>query len=329
MKYLTICLFLIGIVGFGLLYSDERQHALEAQANVASLKQSVAELEARLEEQQRRTTNLQTRLQNTRDKATARAEQVVQLQEALTNTVATNAKASSPMAEMFKNPEMRELIKSQQKMALNGIIEKNYAAFSAGLNLTPEQKATFKDYVLKKSLVDAQTGVSLMTGDMSTQQRTELMQKAKADKDEIDQQIKQFLGDDNFAQYQAYEKTVPQRMGLNTFKDQQASGPDALSSDQESQLLQAVLDQTHSFKFSTDYSDQAKLLADPASFFTDEKIAQFEQEQAQLLDLYLQRATNILSPGQLEPFASFLKTERSMQDTRMKMAAKLFGAKPQ
>jgi hypothetical protein len=166
-----------------------------------------------------------------------------------------------------------------------------------------------------------------MAGDMDGAKRAELLQQAKTEKDGFNDQIKQLLGDDIYTQFQAYEKTVPQRMSLSMFKDQQAAGAAPLSPDQENQLLTAINEETQNFKFTTDFSDQSKITADPASFFTDEKIAQFEQEREQLYEHYRERAANILSPVQLGPFAKFLDTQRDMQDAGMKMAAKLFGAK--
>jgi hypothetical protein len=166
-----------------------------------------------------------------------------------------------------------------------------------------------------------------MAGDLDTEKRAEIMKQAKTDGDEVDQQIKEFLGETNYPQFQAYEKTIPERMTLNMFKEQQASGPGALTPDQESQLLQAMGEERTNFKFTTDFSDKTKLSADPASFFTEEKISKFDQEQNELQDRYMGRATNILAADQLEPFQKFLAGQREMQSASMKMAMQLFGQK--
>ena len=309
------------------LYIHQLHMINEAEAAKAALQQQVSELQERATELQTKADTLQLRLHDTRETAVAKADQVVELQQALTNTAQTNAKATSPMTEMLKSPEMQKMIKSQQELVLNSLIDKTYAPFFSGLGVTAEQSATLKDLLTKRSLVDAQFGVSLMSGDMDAAKRTELLQQAKTEKDGINDQIKQLLGDDNYSQFQAFEKTVPQRMSLSMFKDQQAAGPAALSPDQETQLIAAVNEETQNFKFTTDFADQSKFMADPASFFTDEKMAQFEQEREQLYERYLQRATNILSPAQLGPFAKFLDNQGTMQVNALKVAAKLFGTK--
>jgi hypothetical protein len=326
MKNVAIGILLLTTIVFGSLYLTQNRKTSEAQLAAADFQEKLAEAETRVTRQEERTTALETRLHDTREKAVAKAEQVTQLQ-AMTNQLQTNAKSSSPMVEMFKSPEMRELIKNQQKLALSGIVDKNYGAYFSSLGLTPEKSAALKDLILKKSLIGAQAGVSMMAGDLDTEKRAEIMKQAKTDGDEVDQQIKEFLGETNYPQFQAYEKTIPERMTLNMFKEQQASGPGALTPDQESQLLQAMGEERTNFKFTTDFSDKTKLSADPASFFTEEKISKFDQEQNELQDRYMGRATNILAADQLEPFQKFLAGQREMQSASMKMAMQLFGQK--
>jgi len=319
----------LAAVVFGSLYLTQERKASEAQATIASMRQNLSELENRLAEQEKRSASLQTRLHDTRAKVVAKADEVAHLEQVLTNSPQTNAKAANSFAEMFKSPEMKELIKTQQKAVFSGMIDKNYAALFTGLQLTPEQSASLKEMIVKKSLVDAGFGMSLMSGDADASKRKELMQQAKTDKEAIDGQIKQFLGEDNYPQFQTYEKTMPERMAISSFKDQQATGPGALNADQESQLVQAMTEARQNFKFTTDFYDHSKYDADPSSVFTEAKLSQFQQEREQLDQLYLARANSILSPEQLGPFEKFLASQRELQNAGMKMGMKMFGAKAQ
>jgi hypothetical protein len=324
MKNILIIVALAAAVVLGALYVGERHKSIEAQTTIARLRQDATEFESRLAEQEKRTTTLQTRLSDTRAKAVAKADEVAHLEQVLTNSASTNAKAN-PFANMFKNPEMKELIKTQQKAAIGGIIDKNYAAFFSGFQMTPEQSATLKDLVVKKSLVDASFGMSLMSGDVDEAKRKEMLLQAKTEKEGIDAEIKQFLGEDNYPQFQAYEKTMPERMAVSGFKDEQASGAAALSPDQEARLVQALAEERQNFKFSTDYYDQSKFGSDLSSVFTEEKLSKFQQEREQLDQQYLARAKTILSEEQLGPFEKFMVKQRELQNTAMTMAGKLFG----
>jgi len=331
MKNIIIGILLVATLALGSLYVLQGRKTDEAQATIASLRQEAGEMEGRLDKQEKRAANLQSRLHETRAEAAvevaAKAGAVAQLEQALTNRIQTNAKPANPFAEMFKSPEMKELVQTQQKAVLSGMIDKNYASFFAALALSPEQSASLKDLIVKKSLVDAGLGVSFMAGDMDAAKRTELIQQAKADKDAINAQIQQFLGDDNYPQFQAYEKTQPERMSINMFKDQQATGAGALNPDQESHLIQAMTEERQNFKFATDFYDQSKFDGDFAAHFTDEKLNQFQQEREQLDQQYLARARSILSPDQLGPFEKFLVSQRQMQFTGMRMAQKMFAPK--
>jgi hypothetical protein len=327
MKNAIIAILAVATLTFGTICLRQNRKVTENQTTVAELKQNVAELEEKLQEKERVASSLQTRLQDTRANVIAKAEHASQLEQTLTNKAQAEAKARSenPMAEMFKSSETRDLIRTQQKAVLGPMIEKNYGSLFASLQLAPEQASALKDLILKKTMVDAEMGMSLMTGESDQAKREETVKNAKTEKDSINEQIKQFLGEDNFTQFEAYEKTQPERMALNMFKDQQGSGANALNPDQEAQLVQFMSEERQNFKFTTDFTDQSKITGDFASYFTEEKIGQFQQEMEQLYQKYSTRAQQVLSPPQLEQFDKFLKSQRDLQGVGLKMAMKMFG----
>ena len=334
MKNSAIFILVSATLILGGLYLRENRKIHKAASTIADLQSNVTELETRLGQQETRAASLQTRLKNTRERAVAKAEEVSQLKQTITNRADADAKDKNPMAamvkgvgEMFKNPEMKEFVKSQQKTVLSGMLDKTYAPFFAQLGLTTEQSAALKDLVLNKSLVDAGAGMEMMSGEMDATNRTQILEQAKKEKDAIDAQIKQMLGDDNYKQYEDYQKSIPERMTIGMFKDQQASGAAALTPDQEAQLVQVMSDERQKFKFTTDFSDQSKITGDLAGSLTEEKINQFLQEQQQLNQLYLSRAQNILSADQLASYEKFIITHGQMQKLGLQMASKMFGAK--
>jgi len=327
MKNVLIGILLLTTLVFGSLYLSQNQKASDAKSESATLRQKLAELESSVAQQEERTATLQTRLHNTEATAIAKAEEVTQVSQALTNRIQTNAKAANPFGEMFKSKEMKEMIKTQQKTVLGGMIDKNYSSYFTSLNLTPEQSSGLKDLILNRGLVDAEAGMSMLSGETDPAKRKELTDKTKTDRDAINNQIKDFLGEDNFNQFQTYEKSLPDRMALNMYKDQQGSGPGALNPEQEAQLLLAMTDERQNFKFTTDFSDQSKFTGDFASNFTEDKIDQYQQEMEKLHQQYLERAKSILTPEQLDPFSKYLNSQRELQKAGFKMAAAMFGQK--
>jgi len=320
----------------------QTRKASQAQANAQALQQNVSDLQSSLAEQERQTTRSREQLDQTRADQAAKVQEAAHLratlQQSLTNqapraiseaAAQTNSKRSNPFSEMFKNAEMKDMIKNQQKGVLGTMIDKNYGRLFSDLHLTPEQTSGLKDMILNKQLGAAEMGMSMFSGEDDASKRAEQVQQVKAASDAADTQIKQFLGDDNYAQFQAYEKTMGERMAVSGFKDQLGGGATALSGDQEQQLIQAMTQERESFKFTTDFSDKSKFNGDFASMFTEDKMNVYLQEFERLNQQYLGRAQTILSPDQAAAFGKYLSGQQAMQKVGMQMAIKMFApAKP-
>jgi hypothetical protein len=332
MKNLIMAILFVTTVGFGVLAFKEKQKTKEDASTITALRENLSDAETRLQEQEKQTAKLQNNLLETKTEAVVHQTQVTHLEQALTNQVeaASNAaaKSSNPMADMFKNKDMRNLIRTQQKAVMGPLIEKNFASFFSSLGLNSEQKAGLKELLVKKGMVDAELGVSMLSGEADAEKRTEMAKQAHDDKEAINEEIKQLLGEEGYAQYKEFEKTEPERTAIGMFKDQLASGANALTPEQENLLTKGMGEERRNFKFTTDYYDKSKYdLNDLGSMFTEEKINQFEQEQKQLNEKYLARAQTILTAEQLGTFEKFLTSQSEMQRAGMKMAIQMFGKK--
>jgi len=306
------------------------------------LQQDVSKLQSSLAAQEERTTRLREQLKETRADAATKDHEAAQLrkalQESLTNQTQrataeapaqTNSKPSNLLSEMFKNPEMKEMIKNQQKTAFGVMIDKNYGKLFADLNLTREQASALKDMIMNKQLEAASMGMSMVTDDLDAAKRAELVKQVKAASDAGDAQIKEFLGEGNFELFQAYEKTMAERMTVSGLKDQLGSGPTALTGDQEQLLIQTMTQERQNFKFTTDFSDKSKFTGDFTTMFNEDKVNEHFQQLGQLNQQYLARAQGILSPDQLTAFEKYLNNQQALQKAGMQMAAKMFApAKP-
>jgi hypothetical protein len=218
------------------------------------------------------------------------------------------------------------MIKKQQSTVFSTMIDKSYADFFTALQLTPDQSAAMKELLTKKMLVDADMGMQIMTGDLTADQRSAIVSQSKTDKDAVDAELKTFLGADNFTALQTYEKTIPDRTAISQFKDALTSGT-ALNANQEQQMLQVVSQERQAFKFTTDFTDNSKFTGDFSSYFSDDKLNTFFDEQNQLNQRYLTRAQGILTPDQLTSYQKFLNSQQELQKAGMKMAAQMFGPK--
>ena len=327
-KNIAIVILLMGAIALGTFCLHQQKQIAQTRAQLATSQKQLKE-RAEVDEQttfaERKSKALQEVLVKTSAFADEKSKQAEQLQQSL-----AAAKTNNPMqgfAAMFKDPKMKELIKSQQKAFMGPMLDKQYAALFQQLNLTPDQTAQLKDLLQNKMLASADAGMSLLDGSADATQRVELAKQIKSQTDDYDAQIKQFLGDDNYQAFQAYEKTTPDRMTVSQFSDQLSGNTTPLSPEQQQQLMQAISEERNGFKWTTDYNNKNPANGDFASMFTDDKISQFAQEKERLDQQILARARQILTPEQITAFEQFQIAQSKMQMAGMKMAAQMFAPK--
>ena len=260
--------------------------------------------------------------------ANEKAKQTEQLEAKLAEakTNAANANPMAGMAKMFKDPKMREMMKTQQKAFMGPMIAKQYDEFFKSANLSADDTEQLKKLMTDKMLVGADQGLAMMDDSVSDQGRADLGKKVKAESDDYDAQIKTLLGD-NYPAYKTYEESVPNRTEVNQFNDQ-LSGDNALTADQKTQLIKEMGDERSAFKWTTDYTkNKTPEDGDYAKMFSEEKLNTYTQEKEQFDNEFLAKAQKILTPDQATKYADFQKNQRDMQMMGMKMAASMFGKK--
>jgi hypothetical protein len=331
MKNIILVVLLVAAVTLGALCMVQRNKLQSQSAQLAETLSRLASLEGELKQRTEAIENakfaetkakiLQDTLSATAANAVEKSNQIAQLQDSL---AAAQTNDPNPLAAMFKDPKMKEIIKSQQKLVMGPMIDKSYAQLFKQLNLTPEQTTSLKELLQSKMLVAADMGMSMMDGSLDATKRAELGKQIKTDTDAYDAQIKQFLGDDNYKAFEGYEKTLPDRMAVGQFTDQLAGSATPMSSEQQEAFVQAMTEERTGFKWTTDYSNKNPDATDYTQMFSEDRLNQFAQEKAQFDQQFLARAKQILSPAQYAAYEQFQTAQRDMQINAMKLAAKMF-----
>lgn len=336
MKNILIILLAIASIAAGAFCIVQRNQLRAQSAQLAEAQSHLAEVEAQLKQQSEtieraRLSEAKTKiLQKTLTEATVDAAQQSKQTEQLKQTIAA-AKTNNPLkgiGAMFKNPEMRKMIEAQQKAVMGPMIAKQYNDLFKKLNLTPEQTDALKTLLQNKQLAGATSGMSLLDDSLDDSQRAALEAQIKSQNDDFDNQIKQLLGD-NYQAYQDYNKTIPARTTVNQFMDQLAGSPNALSADQEQQLIQAMTDANNNYQWTSALNPKSNAAAqhDPAAqmaLLTEDNINQAAAESEQFDQQFFLVAQKILTPDQLAAFQQFQANWRQMQTSAMKMAAQMF-----
>jgi hypothetical protein len=219
------------------------------------------------------------------------------------------------LANMMKNPQMKEMIRDQQKVML----DRMYGSLAKYMDLPADRLDALKQLLLDRQMAMVDTGMSMMGG--SAADRKQAVEETKAIKADYDQKIQELLGSQDYPVFQDYEKTQTERMSVQMFKDALPTA-DALTDQQEDNLIAAMYQERQGLP-STLLSNQNQ---DPSQL-TAEHIAELEKQMQQLQQKYAARAAGILTPSQLEQYTKWQQQWNAMQVAGLKMAAQMFGNK--
>ena len=337
MKNTLIIILAIAAIAAGAFYIAQRKQLSAASSQLTDAQARLTNAETQLKEQtdaveHARVSEAKTDiLQKTLTEASAEAVQQSKQTEQLKQTLAA-AKTNNPLkgiGAMFKNPEMRKMIEAQQKAVMGPMIAKQYSDLFQQLNLTPEQRDALETLLQNKQLAGVNSGMSLLDDSLDASQRATLEAQMKSQNEDFENQLKQLLGDDNYQAYQAYNKTIPARTTVNQFTDQLAGTPNALSADQQQQMIQAMTEAKNNFQWTSALNPTSNAAAqhDPAAqlaLLTEDNINLAAAETERFDQQFLVKAQQILTPAQVTAFQQFQTTWRDMQTSSMKMAAGMF-----
>ena len=189
-----------------------------------------------------------------------------------------------------------------------------YGTLAKQLNLTPEQTDKFYQILIDSSLNAAEKGLSMMSGENSTNGTP----SAADQKKQTDADLQALLGDDGFSQYTAYQKTLADRMQLNQIKNDFTDSP--LSDDQQKRLLQVMI---------TARQNTAGDMPDTSQMSTPDRIAmgsQMLQQQGTNQRAGAPASGAVLSSDQIQTPWQFSESNfLNMQKVGIEMAPKMLG----
>ncbi len=223
------------------------------------------------------------------------------------------------ISKMMQDPDMKKFIVQQQKATM----EQLYSPLFKQLSLTPEETTQFKDMLGDHMAKVMDNAGSLFTGTNNTEMAAKLSGQQK----EFDAQIKDFLGEDRFSQYQAYQETSGERAMLNLYK-QQNPGEYSLNDAQTEQLLKIMSEEKKSVAQSTGLplrsgsGDEANIQAMLSPDQAEKLLAAQETVNQRVYD----RSRTVLSPDQLQSLSKFQTNQLQLMRMSMGMMRSMFGS---
>jgi hypothetical protein len=219
-------------------------------------------------------------------------------------------------AKIFKDPQMKEMMRAQQKM----MVGQMYGSLYKQLGLSPTDEEALKKLLEDRQMAVMDAGLAVMGGSGTDSKQT--AEDAKTLKTQFDKQIEDLLGPQAYSAFQQYDQTVTERTEVNLFK-QSLSADNALTDQQENDLVDAMYQARKTLPESSLLNSQTR---DPSQL-TEDGIAQALKVQEQLQKQYADSAALILTPAQLDQFTKFQQQMTAMSAASIKMAAQMFGQK--
>lgn len=220
------------------------------------------------------------------------------------------------IANMMKNPQMKEMMRAQQKL----VVDQMYASLPRYLSLTAETKEKLQALLVERQQALAETGLAMMNG--SEGERKKAAEESKAAKAEYDQAIKELLGEQDYEVFELYEESVPEQTHVTMFKNS-LTGDESLSEEQENGLVAAMYQARKDLPNDSLLNQQNKS-PDPERL-SEEGVAEALKQMERLQQRYAEGAAGILSAAQLEKFRAWQEQMAAMQRAGLSMAAQMFG----
>lgn len=223
------------------------------------------------------------------------------------------------LGNMLKDPEMRKAMEQQQRMGMDMI----YGGLVKQLQLSPEQEKKFKEMLLAQQMENLSQAGAMFDGDGTD--RAKVAQDLAAKRAENEEQIKELLGEEKFAEYQDYNQTMGERMMLEQF-----ARSTEISPEQNDQLLSIIREEKKNVQINLGNNGIDPSQDWQAVLASEDATQKMFAEQEEVNQRVLERAAQVLTADQLQKFAPVLKSQLEMQKAGMKMAQQMFGgSKPQ
>lgn len=315
MKKIILTALLAIAVALGFLYRQQARETAARETEAVTAKRELAEAEAQRQDQ--RNQSEQARLSAANAQLAEKVARMARLEPApATNPPSQDASANAtktkhPMAEMLRDPDMKEVFRKQARESVaRGVKELVSSNLVQQLGLTKEQTVELKKLLTQKGTLGFDFMMPVMTGELDEAGLAELGRKTKADMAALSDELKALLGDEGYKTFEAHEKTQPDRDRMEKFAGRLKEAGQALSPDQRDQLLAAMVEERNNFKFAVDYNDTSQIDYEHFhDFYAEDKMNIYFQEMEQLNDRILQRAQAILPAEQAAELQEVLKLQ--------------------
>ncbi len=224
----------------------------------------------------------------------------------------------SNIADMLENPDMRDAIRGQIKIAQVNPI---YGSLIKKLKLSADKEEALSDLITDRFLTGTDAIKSLNSADESARKAT--LDNIKKQKEEINEQIKELLGEEAYKEYEKYSESEGERMIVGQFAQQLSySGTLPLNESQNENLVQILKEENEAAKKDPNYKDMEGM---SPSEYDDDTISDILFRQIDINKKVRDRAQKVLSADQLKGLERYQENFIKQLEMGLKMSKQMFG----
>lgn len=236
-------------------------------------------------------------------------------------TLKSHQRIMSSIAKMQDNPTMNKVLEASQR----GTIGALYSDLIEYLDMDSDESKYFMDLLMYRQMANVDFGMKLMSGQMSEEEKQQMAEHIGEVHDETYEQMKTFLNsEEDFEEFEYYEKTMNERMALSQMDQTLAGTEDELSDESYRELLDMMHEESKNFEWSTDLHEQENSDVS-AQRFSPDNMKKHTDDVYSLVEDILTKADGMLSSVQLEAFKASLMQTTDMQVAQLQMAGQLLG----
>lgn len=216
-----------------------------------------------------------------------------------------------PFAQTLATPEMRQMI---HREAL-GDARKGFADLLKTWNLSPAEADQFLQFVADRDSADGSDALAMLaTGKLDAASLAE--QEARQDRmrKENNARLKELLGDERYAEFEAADARAAQRKAISSYRDHLEAAGAPLTEQQRADLASIVMKEK---------PDENDWQPEDVEFFTqgmtDAQLLKVRQRLEAAHARISESATAFLSPDQVSALQDAFKNEVEEQDLALKM----------
>ena len=222
------------------------------------------------------------------------------------------------MKKMFTDPSMKKMMRSTQMMG----VKMMYADLAKELGLSADLAGQVMEVLGDRQMALTTAGMKMFSGESP-----EAASADEAATEDYDAQLVGMLGKDGMAKFTEFERTAPDRMQLQQYKQAFAANGVPLD-DRESEGLLTIMKEERTKVPPSPLDPGAKDVgAAVKAMQSDETFIKLMADQAAADQRVLSRARNVLPPDKMVQFESIQTQGREMQKMGIEMGRQFLNQK--